>query len=59
MKTLHYILIAVLILGGCGSVFGKDEETSLTPEQVRDVLRRAEQGNYSAYKLIIPSRLRK
>ena len=42
MRFINYFLIAVL-LTGCTSLFGQ-EDTTLTPEQVKKVLRDAEQG---------------
>ena len=42
MRFINYLLLAVL-LTGCGSVFGQVEIPTLTPEQVRDWTRQAEE----------------
>ena len=43
MRILNYLLIAVLLTGG-SSVFGQDETPNPTQEQVRENIRKAEQG---------------
>ena len=44
MRSINYLLPPALLLGGCGSVFGQDLP-KLTPKQVREVTREAEQGD--------------
>ena len=44
MRAINYLLLAVLLLGGCTSVFGQDETPNPTQEQVRENIRKAEQG---------------
>lgn len=46
MRTLRYIFLAVLLLGGCGNVFGQDGIP--TPEEIREITRLAEQQDISA-----------
>ena len=50
MRTLKYLLIAMLLIG-CTSVFGQDEQ-KFTPEKVKDIIRRAEQGGAIAQGLL-------
>ena len=47
MRILSYLLIAVL-LTGCTSVFGQEARPKVTPEQVREIIREAEQGDAEA-----------
>ena len=51
MKAINYLLIAVLLVG-CGSVFGQDERPNPTQEQVRENIRKAEQGDAEAQSVL-------
>ena len=47
MRFFRYLLIAVLLLDPCGSVFGQ-ELPKVTPEEVKEIIREAEQGDAEA-----------
>ena len=51
MRSINYLLIAVL-LTGCTSVFGQDETPNPTQEQVRENIRKAEQGDAKAQSVL-------
>ena len=51
MRILSYLLLAVL-LAGCTSVFGQDETPNPTQEQVRENIRKAEQGFAEAQSVL-------
>ena len=51
MRILNYLLIAVLLTGG-SSVFGQDETPNPTQEQVRENIRKAEQGFAEAQSVL-------
>ena len=44
MRAIYYLLLAVLLLSGCTSVFGQDR----IPKQLRKLTSKAEQGNVKA-----------
>ena len=46
MGFIKYLLLAVFLLAGCTSVFGQEDIP--TPEEVRDLIRGAEQGDARA-----------
>ena len=50
MRLINYLQIVVLIIGGCGSVFVQDEAP--TQEQVRENIRKAEQGDAEAQSVL-------
>ena len=52
MRFLKYLLIAVFLLTGCTSVFGQDERPNPTQEQVRENIRKAEQGDAEAQNVL-------
>lgn len=45
MRSINYLLIAVLLHGGCGSVLGQNEIPTLTLEQVLSIRQEADQGD--------------
>ena len=51
MRFINYLLLAVL-LTGCTSVFGQDETPNPTQEQVRENIRKAEQGFAEAQSVL-------
>ena len=51
MRILSYLLLSVL-LAGCTSVFGQDETPNPTQEQVRENIRKAEQGFAEAQSVL-------
>ena len=51
MRILNYLLIAVLLTGG-SSAFGQDETPNPTQEQVRENIRKAEQGFAEAQSVL-------
>ena len=52
MRILSYLLIAVFLLAGCTSVFGQDATPKPTQEQVRENIRKAEQGDAEAQSVL-------
>ena len=52
MRILSYLLIAVFLLAGCISVFGQDAIPKPTQEQVRENIRKAEQGDAEAQSVL-------
>ena len=52
MRFINFLLITVLLVGGCGSVFGQDETPNPTQEQVRENIRKAEQGDAEAQSVL-------
>ena len=52
MRILSYLLIAVFLLAGCISVFGQDATPKPTQEQVRENIRKAEQGDAEAQSVL-------
>ena len=52
MRILSYLLIAVFLLAGCISVFGQDATPKPTQEQVRENIRKAEQGDAKAQSVL-------
>ena len=52
MRFINFLLITVLLVGGCGSVFGQDETPKPTQEQVRENIRKAEQGDAEAQSVL-------
>ena len=51
MRFINYLLLAVL-LTGCTSVFGQDETPNPTQEQVRENIRKADQGFAEAQSVL-------
>ena len=52
MRAIKYLLLGVLLLSGCTSVFGQDETPNPTQEQVRENIRKAEQGDAEAQSVL-------
>ena len=50
MGFIKYLLLAVFLLAGCTRVFGQEDIP--TPEQVRENIRKAEQGNAEAQSVL-------
>ena len=52
MRILSYLLIAVFLLAGSTSVFGQEKTPNPTQEQVRENIRKAEQGDAEAQSVL-------
>ena len=52
MRILSYLLIAVFLLAGCTSVYGQDATPKPTQKQVRENIRKAEQGDAEAQSVL-------